>query len=542
MVCLLVMVPLLGVVAITTFSTNADREREMQQVCTDVAEEVSLKWNQLVEEYMQVLSFVSYDEEVELFFYDTELNQKFYSKSSLEKTVRIPMLAHRYASAIYIFSDDVGQMVTTKGIGRRQYSVEQEMLDTVSALVKEKVQISTNVDHTGSKFLLLHNDFTVGKIKGILLMKCNVYQLLNYFNFQEDGDFFVTDEKQVVFSTRSELIGEDKSVLDQYGTNYVKKSMVPKHNDGLVLTIFLDESQVQTSRSLFHESMLLFVVAVFCVTLAMALWISHKLYMPFREILALLRENGELVEENSFGSRNELEYIIYAIKQKRYFNEDAGQEMAKRLELLKKAQSVALQSQINPHFINNTLETISFMAIAQLGRENEVSKMVKALANMLRTSLGTVEALVPVSEEIRHCEQYLSIQNIRYQNKFQTFWHVDPRVHDCHIIRITLQPIVENAIYHGIKHLSKPGRLNISIQREDELLNITVRDNGLGMTEEKLREVTQQMNEDLFQQSKHIGLANVYQRIKLFYGEDCSFTIRSILGEGTEITLRVPIK
>lgn len=542
MVCLLVMVPLLGVVAITTFSTNADREREMQQVCTDVAEEVSLKWNQLVEEYMQVLSFVSYDEEVELFFYDTELNQKFYSKSSLEKTVRIPMLAHRYASAIYIFSDDVGQMVTTKGIGRRQYSVEQEMLDTVSALVKEKVQISTNVDHTGSKFLLLHNDFTVGKIKGILLMKCNVYQLLNYFNFQEDGDFFVTDEKQVVFSTRSELIGEDKSVLDQYGANYVKKSMVPKHNDGLVLTIFLDESQVQTSRSLFHESMLLFVVAVFCVTLAMALWISHKLYMPFREILALLRENGELVEENSFGSRNELEYIIYAIKQKRYFNEDAGQEMAKRLELLKKAQSVALQSQINPHFINNTLETISFMAIAQLGRENEVSKMVKALANMLRTSLGTVEALVPVSEEIRHCEQYLSIQNIRYQNKFQTFWHVDPRVHDCHIIRITLQPIVENAIYHGIKHLSKPGRLNISIQREDELLNITVRDNGLGMTEEKLREVTQQMNEDLFQQSKHIGLANVYQRIKLFYGEDCSFTIRSILGEGTEITLRVPIK
>ena len=542
MVCLLVMVPLLGVVAITTFSTNADREREMQQVCTDVAEEVSLKWNQLVEEYMQVLSFVSYDEEVELFFYDTELNQKFYSKSSLEKTVRIPMLAHRYASAIYIFSDDVEQMVTTKGIGRRQYSVEQEMLDTVSALIKEKVQISTNVDHTGSKFLLLHNDFTVGKIKGILLMKCNVYQLLNYFNFQEDGDFFVTDEKQVVFSTRSELIGEDKSVLDQYGANYVKKSMVPKHNDGLVLTIFLDESQVQTSRSLFHESMLLFVVAVFCVTLAMALWISHKLYMPFREILALLRENGELVEENSFGSRNELEYIIYAIKQKRYFNEDAGQEMAKRLELLKKAQSVALQSQINPHFINNTLETISFMAIAQLGRENEVSKMVKALANMLRTSLGTVEALVPVSEEIRHCEQYLSIQNIRYQNKFQTFWHVDPRVHDCHIIRITLQPIVENAIYHGIKHLSKPGRLNISIQREDELLNITVRDNGLGMTEEKLREVTQQMNEDLFQQSKHIGLANVYQRIKLFYGEDCSFTIRSILGEGTEITLRVPIK
>lgn len=542
MVCLLVMVPLLGVVAITTFSTNADREREMQQVCTDVAEEVSLKWNQLVEEYMQVLSFVSYDEEVELFFYDTELNQKFYSKSSLEKTVRIPMLAHRYASAIYIFSDDVEQMVTTKGIGRRQYSVEQEMLDTVSALVKEKVQISTNVDHTGSKFLLLHNDFTVGKIKGILLMKCNVYQLLNYFNFQEDGDFFVTDEKQVVFSTRSELIGEDKSVLDQYGANYVKKSMVPKHNDGLVLTIFLDESQVQTSRSLFHESMLLFVVAVFCVTLAMALWISHKLYMPFREILALLRENGELVEENSFGSRNELEYIIYAIKQKRYFNEDAGQEMAKRLELLKKAQSVALQSQINPHFINNTLETISFMAIAQLGRENEVSKMVKALANMLRTSLGTVEALVPVSDEIRHCEQYLSIQNIRYQNKFQTFWHVDPRVHDCHIIRITLQPIVENAIYHGIKHLSKPGRLNISIQREDELLNITVRDNGLGMTEEKLREVTQQMNEDLFQQSKHIGLANVYQRIKLFYGEDCSFTIRSILGEGTEITLRVPIK
>lgn len=542
MVCLLVMVPLLGIVAISTFSANADREREMRQVCADVAEDISLKWTRLLEEYNQILSFVSYDEEVVLFFYDTEQDQKFYSKASLEKTVRIPVLAHRYASNAFIFSDDVDQMVTTKGISRRQYNVEREMLEEVSALVKDKVRVSTNVDNTGNKFLLFHDGFTVGKVTGIFMLKCNVYQLLNHFNFQEEGDFFITDDKQVLLSNRSELIGTEKTVLEQYGSNYIRESVVPEYSSGLTLTIFLDESRIQTSQSMFRGTMLLFIVALFCVTLALAFWISNKLYTPFREILALLQENGEFSEENAFGSRDELEYIIGAINQKRYFDEDAGQEMAKRLELLKKAQSVALQAQINPHFINNTLETISFMAIAQLGRENEVSRMVKALANMLRSTLGSVEALVPVSEEIRHCEQYLSIQNIRYQGKFQTFWDVDPEVQSCHIIRITLQPIVENAIYHGIKHLSKPGRLDISIRKEGEFLRICVRDNGLGMTEEKVKEVTQQMQEDMFQQSRHIGLANVYQRLKLFYGEDCSITVCSTLGEGTEITLTAPIK
>lgn len=542
MLCLLVMVPLVGIIGVTSFSLNNNRDREVLKICMDATENVRRRWDRLCEEYDQIHSYIGYDPEVELFFYDWNQEHKFYSAASLKKMVQMPVVLHRHASNAYVFSADFAYMVTATGITRKQYSAELDILQQTERLVQQGVRVSTAVDPNGMPCVLMHRDFTSGRVKGIFLIKYNAASLRDYFQFEEPGDFFVTDGNQVLVSSRRELIGSDLSALDDYGASYIQYSTPATRSRDLTVTVFLDKNRIEMPQDVMGSTMLLFIASMFCVTLILALWITNKLYSPFREILALLRENGGFSEENIFGSKDELEFIIRSINKKRYFDEDAGQEMSKRLELLKKAQAVALQAQINPHFINNTLETISFIAIAQLGRDNEVSRMVKALASMLRTTLGSVEALVPLSEEIRHCEQYLSIQNIRYADKFETHWDVDPELRDCRIIRITLQPLVENAIYHGIKHLSKPGRLDIGIHREGEQLYIQVRDNGLGMTEEKLREITQRMQADMIQQSSHIGLANVYQRLKLFYGEECSLTIRSVLGEGTSISLRLPIR
>lgn len=542
MVCLLVAVPLCGIIAISAFSTNSVQQKEMQQTCSDVAKDVAMKWNRIQDEYDQILSFISYDQEVELFFYDKEQKKEFYSQSSLKKMVQIPVLVNQYATNAYIFSDQIDWMITINGISQRRYSIDAQILENASKMVQQNDRVSNISDGVGSQYLLFHDDFVIGEITGIFLLKCGITPLLEYINFLPDGDFFITNDTHVLLSNRREVIGLNCSFFEEYGQDYVRASVTLDQPQGITATVFLRRAALQTGEILEERTLFLFAVVLICVTLTLAIWISNKLYSPFREILGVLGENSELTDRNSFGKRDELEYIVDAINQKRYFNEDAGREMAKRLELLKKAQAVALQAQINPHFINNTLETISFIAISQLGRENEVSRMVKALANMLSSTLDSVETLVSVKDEIYHCEQYLSIQYLRYRGKFETCWDVAPEVLNCKIIRITLQPLVENAIYHGIKHLSKPGRLDINIRREEEYLIVTVRDNGLGMTSEKLKEVTHQMQADMIQQSSHIGLANVYQRLKLFYGEVCALTIHSNLGEGTEITLKVPLK
>lgn len=278
------------------------------------------------------------------------------------------------------------------------------------------------------------------------------------------------------------------------------------------------------------------------VTFALAIIISNKVYRPIREILQFVREREGLLLEGcgNFEGKDELECILKAIEKKVYFDENIELEMKKRLTLLKKAQAIALQSQINPHFINNTLETISYMAIAVLGRDNAVSEMIKTLADMLRNSLANTDAVVTIREEIDNCKNYLKIQKVRYQNSFEVIWNVESSVLECKIIRIVLQPVVENAIYHGIKHLTSGGVICIVAMRRDDMLKIEVTDNGLGMTAEEINELNRRMTQDVIQESKHIGLANVYQRLKLFYGEEGDLMIKSKLGSGTSLIIQIP--
>lgn len=202
---------------------------------------------------------------------------------------------------------------------------------------------------------------------------------------------------------------------------------------------------------------------------------------------------------------------------------------------------LALQSQINPHFLFNTLETINWGIVKHLGITNHVSEMLGNLSDVLKYSLSNPNEKVAMKEEIAYARSYLAIQLQRYQEQFEVIWDIDKELENYYIIKLVIQPLVENAIYHGIKESEGKNKLKIALHSKGEQICLQITDTGKGIPKERLNEIIQTLDSD---QNKtpglHIGVKNVYKRLKLVYENQCSLTIKSKEGWGTIVTILLP--
>lgn len=202
--------------------------------------------------------------------------------------------------------------------------------------------------------------------------------------------------------------------------------------------------------------------------------------------------------------------------------------------VLRKTELKALQAQINPHFLYNTLDSIQWMC--EQDNSKDAVKMVGALAKLFRISISHGNEFIAISDELKHAESYLIIQSYRYKNQFTYSFDVDKSVLDCMCNKITIQPFIENAIYHGLDRMVDEGEIKIIVERRGKDIAIIVKDNGLGMTEEQCKAVLQKGRSD----SKGIGVKNVDDRLKIYFGEEYGITIDSELDVGTTVTIKIP--
>lgn len=202
--------------------------------------------------------------------------------------------------------------------------------------------------------------------------------------------------------------------------------------------------------------------------------------------------------------------------------------------VLRKTELKALQAQINPHFLYNTLDSIQWMC--EQDNSKDAVKMVGALAKLFRISISHGNEFIAISDELKHAESYLIIQSYRYKNQFTYSFDVDKSVLDCMCNKITIQPFIENAIYHGLDRMVDEGEIKIIVERRGKDIAIIVKDNGLGMTEEQCKAVLQKGRSD----SKGIGVKNVDDRLKIYFGEKYGITIDSELDVGTTVTIKIP--
>lgn len=206
-------------------------------------------------------------------------------------------------------------------------------------------------------------------------------------------------------------------------------------------------------------------------------------------------------------------------------------------ERQRQAEIAALEAQINPHFLYNTLDTINWMAIDN--KEYEISNSIGALAHILRYGIDNSNGIVTIREECGWLKQYLFLQQTRLKSTFQCEIHVEPELFDCRIHKLLLQPFVENSILHGFDGVNRVHILTVTIAEREEKLCAEIYDNGRGI----LESMVEQMNQGVFQKSSeknHIGMENAISRIRMYYGEEGQIRIESCLGEWTKVQILIP--
>ncbi len=219
-------------------------------------------------------------------------------------------------------------------------------------------------------------------------------------------------------------------------------------------------------------------------------------------------------------------------------------ENVKEQELKRKSDLKALQAQISPHFLYNTLDSIIWMA--EMKQHREVVLMTSALSKLMRISISKGREIIPIKDEIAHVESYLTIEEMRYRGKYDSEILIDPELYDEMTLKITLQPLVENAIYHGIKESDHKGLIQIIGTREDDTIVLKVIDNGKGIPPDKVKllnsSYTVVEDDQPWVKLRGMGVRNVHERIQLYFGEEYGLHCESVLGVGTTITVRIPAR
>jgi two-component system sensor histidine kinase YesM len=280
------------------------------------------------------------------------------------------------------------------------------------------------------------------------------------------------------------------------------------------------------------------------VSLAIAIGLSVLVSRTLTRPIKQLQKHMKAVEKGNFdiqvpvGHTREIGHLA------RTFNIMVGEiknlmsQIVREQNIKRKSELNALQAQINPHFLYNTLDSIIWMAEAK--KSEEVVLMTSALARMFRSSIGKGEELVPIRTEIEHITNYLIIQKMRYKDKLDFRIDADPDILCCKTLKIVLQPLVENAIYHGIKNKFGAGTIAVTAEKSERVIRIAVSDNGAGMDAEKLKTILMP-KADSMAEGKGVGVINVHERIRLYFGNEYGLSYESEPDRGTKVTLTIPV-
>jgi two-component system sensor histidine kinase YesM len=292
-----------------------------------------------------------------------------------------------------------------------------------------------------------------------------------------------------------------------------------------------------------------YMIAIACFLLAVLLssFVSSRISRPIEE----LRRSMQLVETGNFdiditvNAKNEVYQLArdcdIAIKKIR----DLIAQNKVEQEIKRKQSLLVLQAQINPHFLYNTLDSIIWMI--ELGDSDHAIEMTAALARFFRMGISKGSEIISIHNEVEHIHCYLIIQKMRYQSKLSFEIDVDPELYPCRVLKMLLQPLVENALYHGIKPRETPGRILVTGRREERegrtVVVFRVIDDGVGMDADRLAAINHPAPdaEAGIGQEGHIGVRNVHERLRLYFGEPYGLSFASQPGAGTTATLVLPV-
>jgi len=289
--------------------------------------------------------------------------------------------------------------------------------------------------------------------------------------------------------------------------------------------------------------MVVVLIVILIVIYILSRRLSERLTKPITELVAMTDKfaGGDFTVSYHPDSDDEMRTLADSFNSMVKEIEHLVDDIHKEQEIAKDAELRLLQEQINPHFLYNTLDAIIWMTEA--GEKQKAIQIIQELSSFFRISLSKGESEITIKSEREHVKNYLEIQRYRYQDILDYEIDFDEEILEHHIQKLTLQPIVENALYHGIKNKRGGGKISVHGHMSgDDVIEFTIRDNGIGMNEEKLGLLRDMISGKVVQEDQRgFGMANVQKRIEMMYGSGYGMSVDSAYGEGTCVTVRIPV-
>ena len=313
------------------------------------------------------------------------------------------------------------------------------------------------------------------------------------------------------------------------------------------ITVSLGNEQYNSQKKLFYIIPVICIIIAF-VVIILSIWIRLFMNRSIVKPILKLSDEARRISVNDYSGDDiiiegddEISLLIKEFTQMKHSTKNyivTLKEKHKVEQQLEHMRFEMLKNQINPHFLYNTLDSIIWMSEA--GRNDEVVLMTSALARLFRQSISNDKEQVTIAEEIEYVRSYLTIQKMRYKDKLEYSIDVSPEINHVMIIKFALQPLVENAIYHGLKYKETKGNLSIRGYVRGKKAYITIADDGVGMEEAALEHIFDETKKE--HKSNGVGVPNVQKRLKLYYGQEYGISYISRKGVGTVATVTVPLE
>lgn len=389
--------------------------------------------------------------------------------------------------------------------------------------------------------------------KGILLMDLNYSAFARMIEdavSEQDGCIYLTDANgSIIYHPQKWILTESEkeecraaalSSGEPHREGRIYTCSTRIGYTGWILVSRLEHSPLQAAGPKAKAFYLMMAMVFITIIVVLNVLLSYYVAGPFRQLESAVQKiKGDHLDFTPGPSGiYEIQSLGSAISHMAARIQELIQNINREHELKRKSEMDALQSQIHPHFLYNTLDVIVWLIENE--KPKEAARAVVLLAKFFRISLSRGKQIITVKNEMAHVESYLGIQNLKYQNRFA--WHIEtsPETEQLSTLKLILQPLVENAIGHGILRMPDEGEILVKSMLQGEELLFIVEDNGCGMTEET---VEQLLKGEIESSGGHsgIGVKNVNQRIKLYFGERYGLEIESEFDEGTKITVHLPI-
>lgn len=410
---------------------------------------------------------------------------------------------------------------------------------------------------TGEKLITLAaplKDIATGMNKGVVVCEVREEKIKDFMNIGlgkrgfillvDDSNNAISWSNDSNYSEWKRIISDEKVQLKQ-GKNFINDSealVIKKQlkNKNWSVVGVIPKSEFLYNKIIILASVLVSMVLVLFVAFFAAYKLADREIKPLKNLISLM----EVVKEGDFSVRMKTKREDEVGNLAESFNDmvvTIDQLMKKEYEDQQKLRAMelkALQAHINPHFLYNTLDSIMWLSREQ---DNErIRKLVLSLTQFFKIGLSKGRDVITLEEEVTHASSYLSIQNIRYQDQFTYEINLPQELSQYCIIKLTLQPLVENAIYHGIKVKEGKGHLSIDVEEQNENIIIKVTDDGVGMSEERLSALINTIKKGSGEKIASYGLVNVDERIRIMFGNEYGLSFYSKPAEGTQVTVTIP--